>query len=673
MPKNTGLFNTSQSSQQEPNVQQGGHNIGQIEPTQIILDNVNYSIKDKLILKDITTAFQPGRLSVLVGPSGSGKTSLLSLIAGLKGSQPKGSTVTGDILYNGSHLPADQIKKIVGFVFQEDVILETMTVNEAINMSIELRVNERHERKTALRQRMLDISQLGKAKDVQVGSSTKKGISGGEKKRTAIAMELVSNPSVLLLDEPTSGLDTFTAFRIIALLKRLAHRYGRTVIATLHQPSSEIFHMIDDLYVLHEGEIVYGGPAQDIVPYFTSAGYQFDQYSNPLDILFMDILHRIREDEFANESTTGHYSEAGGSSSTSRRNVVPIEMLAEHYKKSDLYQLHILDIQMATMGVTKEMHRFRAKQWHAFKLLFIRDLKNVVRNPMLVRTKLFQTLFLSAFIAAAFWNTKYAAVPALYQNISGVLFFLLTNAFFASFQNILPVFSGEKPSFAREHAQGYYGTSSYFLAKSLVEIPLTFFFPILTAVITYWSVGLRPGVGHFLLFTFTLQLTALTGFSFGLFSAALFNDVHVALALSILILLPTMIFSGLVLNVATVPVFLRWIQWISPMRYAYVVLMTNQFEGWDSPGAQAYYTGIAAGNGLSIVVNLIILGAIFLVGLLLAYLALQRTVLKNERGGSSGLLTILHMMKPKGVKGGENAQQLRQQDTPQDIPLSHIV
>ena len=256
---------------------------------------------------------------------------------------------------------------------------------------------------------------------------------------------------------------------------------------------------------------------------------------------------------------------------------------------------------------------------------------------MIVRTKLFQTLFLAGFIAAAFWNTKYAPVPALYQNISGVLFFLVTNAFFASFQNVLPVFSGEKSSFAREHSQGYYGVSSYFLAKILVELPLTVFFPILTAVIVYWSVGLRPGIIHFVILTVILQLVGLTGFSFGLFSASIFNDVAVALALSILILLPFMVMAGLFLNLATVPAFLRWISWISPMRYGYALLLANQFEGWDAPGAQEYYVDTSVSTGLSNYVNVLILVGLFFGALVGAYLALVRVVMKNEGRGRERL------------------------------------
>lgn len=604
-------------------------NINVVEPTQIVLNDLNYRIKDKHILKNVTSVFKPGRLSVIVGPSGSGKTSLLSLIAGVTGTtQPKESYITGEILYNGVSLAPDKIKKIIGFVFQDDVILETMTVKEAINMSIQLRVNQDRKNKHNLSNRMLEISQLEKAKDVIIGSPARKGISGGERKRTAIAMELVSNPSVLLLDEPTSGLDTYTAFRIIALLRRLAHKYGRTVVATLHQPSSEIFHMIDDLYVLHEGQLVYGGPGKQLVPYFESAGYNFTKYSNPLDVLFMSILNSASKDEFAEE--TDYISAAS-------EHHVPLQDLAEYYAKSSMFSNHTLNVVIVTKGVTKEMHRYRAKQIYAFKLLLLRDIKNAIRNPMIIRTKLFQTLFLSAFIAAAFWNTKYATGMSLYQNIAGVLFFLVVNAFFSSFQNVLPVFSAEKPSFAREHSQGYYRTSSYFLAKIFVELPLVVFFPILSSVITYWSIGLRSGLSHFLLFTFILQMTSLAGFSFGLFVASLFSNVNVALALSILFLLPTMLFSGLYLNLATVPAFLRWLQWVSPMRYGYTSAMSNQFNGWESPGSQEYFNTVGAGNNLSIAVNMLILFGIFLLGLILSYLALLNNVRKNERGKAIGM------------------------------------
>lgn len=641
--------NIQQNRQQNNNNGQMRARITNVQPTHIVIKDLDYSIGEKPILKKMNMAFTPGRLSVIVGPSGSGKTTLLSLMAGLSGTIPSKSKTTGDILMNGSIVDSEKIRKIVGFVFQEDVILETMTVEEAINLSIRLRVGDMTDMQIrALLDRMISVSQLDKARKVKIGSPLKKGISGGERKRTAIAMELVSNPSVLLLDEPTSGLDTYTAYRIIALLKRLAHQHGRTVVATLHQPSSEIFHMIDDLFVLNDGEIVYGGPGKHMVRYFTDLGYKFPEYSNPLDVLFMDILNKSKEDEFSEYLTKSATNESS----------IPLEDLARYYRDSTLYKTFVMVYikKPPGDGVTKEMHRFRAKALISFWYLFARDLKNVLRNPMIVKTKMFQTLFLAVFVAIVFMNTGSSPVPALYQNVAGLLFFLVTNAFFASFQNVLPVFSSEKPSFSREHSQGYYPMTSYFLAKISVELPLTFFFPILTAVIVYWATGLRAGIGFFFQFLVILQLVSLAGFSFGLLAACIFNDLSVALALSILILLPFMIFSGLFLNVNTVPVWLRWIQWVSPMRYGYSALMENQFRNWNSPGAQQFYVNSGISTGIPYIGNILILGGLFILALFAAYLALARVVLKNE---GRGVVKSLTSLVPKQKKSPLFIQQMR--------------
>jgi ABC-type multidrug transport system ATPase subunit/ABC-type multidrug transport system permease subunit len=594
---------------------------------QIRLHQLGYHIDGKRdenpILSDISAVFRPGRLTVILGPSGSGKTTLLSLIAGLEIDQAKHTSFTGTITYNGEQIPTEKIKKIVGFVFQDDILMDTMTVKEAIAMSIKLRVNiVSKEQKNKLLNRILNLSRLEDAQDVFIGSPEKKGISGGERKRTAIALELVSNPSVLILDEPTSGLDSYTAFRIMVLLRRLAHKYGRTVIATLHQPSSEIFHLIDDLHVLHDGQLVYGGAAEDLVPYFTQLGYHFPPLSNPLDVLFMDILNPLKEDGDNGSDDDGVAKQASSNGN------VPMEQLAEYYRSSEFYAKDVIDTPTMQGGVTRAMYKFRAGFPTAYGFLVTRNAKRLIRDMRISWIRLGQTLFLAGFIAIAFWNTKYAPAPALYQNISGALFFITTNAFFSSFQNILPIFSHEKRTFAREYCQGYYGLLSYFLAKISVELPFTLIFPLFTSVIVYWSLGFRSGVDRFLIFTVTTQLVSLSGFSYGLLTAALFNDLAMAQAISILFLLPMMIFAGLILNVATVPAVLRWLQWISPMRYGFTSLMTNQFKGWDE--AYGYYIGLNAGNELSILINLVILFGLFLVGLLLSYFALVRLVFEKK-------------------------------------------
>ena len=127
---------------------------------------------------------------------------------------------------------------------------------------------------------------LEQCADVLVGSSDIKGISGGEKKRTSIAFELISDPSVLLLDEPTSGLDSLTAFVIVRNLRELAVKKGKNIIMTIHQPSAEIFALFDRLVLMAEGSIIYQGAAAQAIPYFVdNFCLRCEPFSSPGDFL----------------------------------------------------------------------------------------------------------------------------------------------------------------------------------------------------------------------------------------------------------------------------------------------------------------------------------------------------------------------------------------------------
>lgn len=117
-----------------------------------------------------------------------------------------------------------------------------------------------------------------------------KGVTKGEKKRTSIAFELMSDPDVIFLDEPTSGLDSFTAYNVVDVLQEYAQRANKTIICTIHQPSSEIFMKFDRLILLVDGKFIYQGPRSDVIEYFSSFGFQCPKLSNPADY-FMSIMH----------------------------------------------------------------------------------------------------------------------------------------------------------------------------------------------------------------------------------------------------------------------------------------------------------------------------------------------------------------------------------------------
>jgi ABC-type multidrug transport system ATPase subunit len=162
-------------------------------------------------------------------------------------------------------------------------------------MSAKLRLSASipQDEKDLLVNNLLEMLRLTGCADTIIGSPLVKGISGGERKRTALAMEMVTSPGILFLDEPTSGLDTFSASNVVEILKNLAIS-GKTVVSTIHQPSSDIFHMFDDLCLLAEGKIVYLGPVSKVVHYFTKLGYPCPSYTNPADYLFMSVLNKNR-------------------------------------------------------------------------------------------------------------------------------------------------------------------------------------------------------------------------------------------------------------------------------------------------------------------------------------------------------------------------------------------
>ena len=160
----------------------------------------------------------------------------------------------------------------------------------------DLRLSLPKEKKTKKVAQLIQDLKLERAADTFVGGNFLKGISGGERKRTSIGVELMTDPNLLFLDEPTSGLDSFTAFLLITLLKNFAVREHKTVIFTIHQPSSDTFFLFDKLMLLAKGKFIYQGPTPAAVGYFSTIGYNCPEYTNPADY-FIEIAHSNGNDD----------------------------------------------------------------------------------------------------------------------------------------------------------------------------------------------------------------------------------------------------------------------------------------------------------------------------------------------------------------------------------------
>lgn len=598
----------------------------------------------KVILNHVDGMFRAGRLTAIMGPSGAGKTSLLDAIAG----NLMGGQISGTITVNGEDYSGKKIKEISGFVFQDDVLLPTMTVREAIEQSAVLRLPRSVTREEQLRRidDIVSMLHLEACQDTKVGSSTKKGISGGERKRTSIAMELMANPPMLFLDEPTSGLDTFTAYTVVKCLLRLA-KQGRTVVTTIHQPSSEIFHLFDDLLLLANGHVVYYGPAVDSMAYFAKQGYPCPRYSNPADFYFMDVLRqfevkglddlrkrtnpglaaRLETQEQTLQARNGSLENPDRPPIGEQRVNVLIETWNNSPEKAELIQkMESSD----DTGVSAMTLRQKAPFWVQFRYLLRRASKNALRNPMIVSVQLFRAVFLGVLTGLVYLDSNQYSVPVQIRNKSGAIFFLALNTFFGGVFGVLTVFFQEKQVFFREYKAGYYTTTAYFFSKFLVEIPFNLFFPYLMVLIAYYMIGLTPAFSAYLLMATFVAVASVAGVSLGILLASLFDDFTVVLAVTPIILLPLLLLSGIFVNSDSLKGYLEWIKYISPLYYATVGMLqvefTRDFPNCDPTrevcDGEIGLESLGLSDGLATGVNLVLAITIWIVLTICAYLVL---------------------------------------------------
>lgn len=221
----------------------------------------------KFILDNVSGKVKSGEALAILGASGAGKTTLLNLLS--KKIESKNLAIEGNILLNNQKVDSGLLNAISSYVMQDDVLESTMTPVEVLLFTAKLKINnlsdEQIENKV---ENMIQKLNLQNAKNTKIGNELKRGVSGGERKRTSIGVELISDPQIIFLDEPTTGLDSFNAFEVIENLCTLAKEDNRLIIFTIHQPSSEIFNLLDNICILADGKTIYFGARNNILDCF---------------------------------------------------------------------------------------------------------------------------------------------------------------------------------------------------------------------------------------------------------------------------------------------------------------------------------------------------------------------------------------------------------------------
>ena len=241
----------------------------------------------KKVLNSVTGTVKAGRITAAMGPSGAGKTTFMNVLAG----KASYGITTGRITINGGEEDVMEYSELCGFVPQDDTMMRDMTVHENLAFYARMRLpsTTSNAKCDEITRDVINTLGLSHVQHEPIGDETTRGISGGQRKRVNVGMEMVSSPSLLFLDEPTSGLDSATSYELLEALKELAKK-GTNIVVVLHQPSWQLFQLFDDVLLLGKGgSTVYLGPSGDAQSYFDRMGFTCPQRVNPADF-FIDVI-----------------------------------------------------------------------------------------------------------------------------------------------------------------------------------------------------------------------------------------------------------------------------------------------------------------------------------------------------------------------------------------------
>ncbi|RLN90234.1 hypothetical protein BBJ28_00014546 [Nothophytophthora sp. Chile5] len=548
------------------------------------------------LLNNVWGRSGPGELTAIIGPSGAGKTTLLDILAD-RVTSGAGVRVEGLVEVNGQPRDPRTFHSLMNYVSQDMAFLGSFSVLETLQIAAGLGLPSHVPPLTreSRVQDVIDAMGLRSCAHARVGDVFHKGISSGQRKRLGIAVELLSDPALLLLDEPTSGLDASSARGVMQHIDRLCQDGGKNVVCTIHQPSSSIYDMLTNLVILSSGELVYCGPTAAALTHFFAMGYVCPMYSNPAEyfvhLVNTDFHAGLRLDPFVRAL------EEGGEPQRLR-----VEMARDRSRRDQLINYDML----------RALQPSRVDQ---FYVLLQRHLANNWRHPGVFWLRVLMYVLLSFMVGTMYLSsnreiTSSAMVPLLFY-VQAFLVFMSVAA--------LPALLEQRAVLEREIHSHALHITSYSCANLLGALPgITLISLLASAIVVYFAHV--HSFGSFFL-NLTLSLVAAESVMHLLGAAVPHYIVGIALGAGLFGMF--MLCEGFMVPLASIPVYWRWGYYLAFHSYSFQSFMYEHFSQEDTPEAWRLLNDYGMANvdvprnmmilvGYGAVLQLVVIGVLFL-------------------------------------------------------------
>lgn len=546
----------------------------------------------KDLLKGVSGIVKSGEMCAIMGASGAGKTTLLNILTHRRSGK---LSISADVRINGRKMKRD-ISGVSAFVQQEELFIGSLTVREHLRFHSMLRLGKNFTQDERIQRvdEVVHFLNLKKTENTTIGvTGIVKGLSGGEKRRLTFATEILSDPPLLFCDEPTSGLDSSMAFHLCQAMRKLADQ-GKTIICTIHQPSSEIFFLFDKLYLLAEGRLGYSGSLEKAPEFFRQFNMEIPRNYNPADFYIqkLAIYPKTREENLAQiERICDGYEK----SPQNKRYMSEIISLHSKHANNETNDYLLVRLYKFFLGYSNEddddddeddnvqnrkKSRYATSGFTQLRWLIWRNFVDVFKNPFELRLRIFLSIFLGTLIGLLYLRLPYDQTAI--QNFNSLVFLIVIYTSFSNIFTVVQSYTKEYPIFYKEYDDAVYRVPPYYFAKFFTEIPLFALTTLVQVSITYWMANLYGSAKRFFIFAGIIILTSFASVGLGSVLSVVANTPQQAAALQIPILLPLMIFGGFFLNNESGQKWLNWLKYISWFYYGNEAALINQWRDVDN-------------------------------------------------------------------------------------------